>query len=209
MGAAAPSSGVTMLRAPARPECCGRAAWRHARRARPPGLGPRPGTRARRCASRAARPVRPAAPGRWSGRARTCRPGAGSVAAGCRRPPRTHWLVPGAGARPRRPAPGGWPPGGLLAGGLVAGLGVGDGGQAGQVHGRQRGPDDQGAGASGHGRPPLGQLALCGRSAGWSAATSSHRGASCHQPRPLRRRRRRGGRASPISPHGRPAGGVR
>src|SRR5215211_7197535 len=45
----------------------------------------------------------------------------------------------------------GWRPGGGLAGGL----GVGDGGYGGHVHGRQRCPDDdEGAGAAGHGRPP-------------------------------------------------------
>jgi hypothetical protein len=45
---------------------------------------------------------------------------------------------------------GGWPPSVVAAGGFVGGLGVGDGGQAGQVYGRQGGPDDKGAGASAH-----------------------------------------------------------
>jgi hypothetical protein len=133
-----------------------------------------------------------------SGGARALQPGARSVPAGCRRPQRAHRLLPAAGARPRRPVPGGWPPGGLLAGGLVAGLGMGDGGHTGQVHGHQRDRDDACAGAFGHGRSPVRQLALCGRPAGWSAATPGHR-VHCHQRRASRDRRRRGGRAPPIS----------
>src|SRR5215207_6630735 len=46
---------------------------------------------------------------------------------------------------------GGRPPSVLIAGGLTAGLGLGDGGHAGQAHGRQHGPKDQGACAFGHG----------------------------------------------------------
>jgi hypothetical protein len=41
---------------------------------------------------------------------------------------------------------------------------------------------------------PIDQLAHCGRPAGCSAAPAGHR-TSCHQPRPVHRLRRRGGRA--------------
>jgi hypothetical protein len=37
---------------------------------------------------------------------------------------------------------------------------VGDGSDAGQVQGRHRGREDEGAGEFGHGRPPIEQLAL-------------------------------------------------
>jgi hypothetical protein len=55
---------------------------------------------------------------------------------------------------------GGRPPG---VPAFVVGLGVGDGGQAGQVHRGQRGPDDEDAGEFGHGCLLIGQPAPGGR----------------------------------------------
>ena len=43
------------------------------------------------------------------------------------------------------------PQSGLLASGLLGGLGLSDGGHAGQVHRGQHGPNDEGACAFGHG----------------------------------------------------------
>jgi hypothetical protein len=93
---------------------------------------------------------------------------------------------------------GGWPPGGLLAGGRVGGLGVGDGGHAGQGHGGQCGPHDEGAWHLDTVAPHRSAGAV--GAVGWLVGGHAWPpGASRHQPRPVRRRRRRGGRVSPTS----------
>jgi hypothetical protein len=89
---------------------------------------------------------------------------------------------------------GRWPSG-VLTVRVVVGLGLGEGGQADQVHRCQGGPEDECAGAFGHGASPVDQLMLCERRADCLVVTAGHR-ASCHQPRAdLDRPRRPGGRA--------------
>jgi hypothetical protein len=63
-GAAAPSSGVTVVRPPARPEPCGRPAWPPTPPVQPPPPAPQPALQGRQRVNPAARLGRAAAPGR-------------------------------------------------------------------------------------------------------------------------------------------------
>jgi hypothetical protein len=159
---------VTVFRPRAQAAPCGSPVGRPARPAHQPAPGQSSGHRVKPGASLAVRSVRGArgrAPGRvtrggWSG-------APGPAAAGRQRPRRS---APGLRARrdgtPPQPRPWCSAPGRPARRDGIArrrqGLGLGDG-HAGQVHGRQCGPEDQCAGEFGHGCPRSINCCLEGR----------------------------------------------